>query len=50
MSDPRLYVISAPSGGGKTSLVNALLKHDPRVALSVSHTTRAPGAGHADFR
>jgi len=48
VSDPRLYVISAPSGGGKTSLVNALLKHDPRVALSVSHTTRAPRPGERD--
>lgn len=42
---PRLFVVSAPSGGGKTSLVNALLQRDPRVALSVSHTTRAPRPG-----
>jgi guanylate kinase len=45
---PRLYVVSAPSGGGKTSLVNALLRRDPRVALSVSHTTRAPRPGERD--
>jgi guanylate kinase len=45
---PRLYVVSAPSGGGKTSLVNALLQRDPRVALSVSHTTRAPRPGERD--
>jgi len=45
---PRLYVISAPSGGGKTSLVNALLERDPRVALSISHTTRAPRPGEQD--
>ena len=35
-----LFIIAAPSGGGKTSLVNSLLKRDPRLALSVSHTTR----------
>lgn len=36
----RLFVIAAPSGGGKTSLINGLLKRDPRLSLSVSHTTR----------
>lgn len=36
----RLIVISAPSGAGKTSLVNALLKRDDRLVVSVSHTTR----------
>jgi guanylate kinase len=48
VNSPRLYVVSAPSGGGKTSLVNALLELDPRVALSVSHTTRAPRPGERD--
>ena len=48
MSGARLYVISAPSGGGTTSRVNALLDRDPRVALSVSHTTRAPRPGERD--
>lgn len=38
----QLLIISAPSGGGKTSLVNALLKADPALKLSVSHTTRPP--------
>lgn len=47
-SPPRLYVVSAPSGGGKTSLVNALLQRDDRVALSVSHTTRPPRPGERD--
>jgi guanylate kinase len=42
---PGVFVVSAPSGGGKTSLVNALLRRDERVALSVSHTTRAPRPG-----
>jgi guanylate kinase len=37
-----LFVISAPSGAGKTSLVKALLERDPALAVSVSHTTRAP--------
>lgn len=35
-----LYVISAPSGAGKTSLVKALLDKDEQVCVSVSHTTR----------
>ena len=37
-----LFVVSAPSGAGKTSLVRALLERDPRVQLSISHTTRKP--------
>ena len=36
----KLFVIAAPSGGGKTSLINGLLERDPRLSLSVSHTTR----------
>lgn len=36
----RLYVIAAPSGAGKTSLVHALLQVEPRLRVSVSHTTR----------
>jgi guanylate kinase len=35
-----LYVIAAPSGAGKTSLVKALLERDPSLRVSVSHTTR----------
>jgi guanylate kinase len=35
-----LFVISAPSGAGKTSLVKALLRRNPALAVSVSHTTR----------
>ncbi len=38
----RLYVISAPSGAGKTSLVKALREQVPSLAVSTSHTTRAP--------
>ena len=40
-----LYVISAPSGTGKTSLVKALIERDPSIRLSVSTTTREPRAG-----
>jgi guanylate kinase len=47
-STVRLYVVAAPSGGGKTSLINALLKQDDRVALSVSFTTRSPRPGEKD--
>jgi len=43
-----LFVIAAPSGGGKTSLVNALLKLDPRLVLSISHTTRPARPGEKD--
>ena len=37
-----LFVVAAPSGTGKSSLVKALLELDSRLAVSVSHTTRAP--------
>ncbi len=43
-----LYVVAAPSGGGKTSLINALLKKDDRVSLSVSYTTRIARPGEKD--
>ena len=46
----RLYVISAPSGAGKTSLVKALLAARPELAVSVSHTTRKPRPNEADGR
>jgi guanylate kinase len=47
-STARLYVVAAPSGGGKTSLINALLEQDDRVTLSVSFTTRSPRSGEQD--
>ena len=37
-----LYVIAAPSGAGKTSLVKAVLERDPSLRVSISHTTRKP--------
>jgi len=43
-----LFVIAAPSGGGKTSLVNALLAREPAIRLSVSFTTRPPRPGEID--
>jgi guanylate kinase len=43
-----LFVVSAPSGAGKTSLLKALIPADPSLRLSVSHTTRAPRPGEQD--
>ena len=45
-----LVIVSAPSGAGKSSLVNAVLARDSGLRLSVSHTTRAPRPGEADGR
>ena len=45
-----LYIVSAPSGAGKTSLVKALLKTDTAIRLSVSYTTRAPRPGETEGR
>lgn len=43
-----LFVVSAPSGAGKTSLVRALLDGHPQLRLSVSYTTRSPREGEID--
>lgn len=45
-----LYIVSAPSGAGKTSLLDALQARDPQVLLSVSYTTRAPRPGEQEGR
>ncbi len=45
-----LFVVAAPSGAGKTSLVRALLTDRPLLQLSVSFTTRAPRAGEVNGR
>lgn len=45
-----LYIISAPSGAGKTTLVHLLLEKDPDIRLSISTTTRAPRTGEEDGR
>ncbi|HEY5899700.1 MAG TPA: guanylate kinase, partial [Burkholderiales bacterium] len=38
----RLFVITAPSGAGKTSLIDAVMRADPTLKISVSYTTRPP--------
>jgi len=43
-----LFIVSAPSGAGKTSLVHALLDINPHIDLSVSYTTRSPRPGEQD--
>ncbi|NIJ80278.1 guanylate kinase [Xanthomonas arboricola] len=45
-----LYIVAAPSGAGKSSIVNATLARDPKIALSISFTSRAPRPGerHAE--
>ncbi|KPQ28743.1 MAG: guanylate kinase [Marinobacter excellens HL-55] len=43
-----LFVISAPSGAGKTSLVSEMLRQDEQLGVSVSHTTRAMREGEQD--
>jgi len=45
-----LFIVTAPSGAGKSSLVNAVLADDPGLALSISYTTRVPRAGEVDGR
>jgi guanylate kinase len=40
-----LFIVAAPSGAGKTSIVNACLARDPNIALSISFTSRAPRPG-----
>ena len=45
-----LFIISAPSGTGKTSLVKALLQSDLNLSLSISHTTRPPRSGEVNGR
>jgi guanylate kinase len=41
----KLFVITAPSGAGKTSLIDAIMRDDPSLKVSVSYTTRAPRKG-----
>ena len=45
-----LFIVTAPSGAGKTTLVRGLLERDARVQLSISYTTRAPRPGEQDGR
>jgi guanylate kinase len=43
-----LFIVAAPSGSGKTSLVKALLEREPAIHLSISYTSRAPRPGEVD--
>ena len=45
-----LFIIAAPSGAGKSSLVNAVMADDANLSLSVSYNTRAPRPGEEDGR
>jgi guanylate kinase len=45
-----LFIVAAPSGAGKTTLVGRLLKDDPQVMHSISFTTRAPRGGEQNGR
>jgi guanylate kinase len=45
-----LYIISAPSGAGKTSLVEQLIKEIDDIAVSISYTTRSRRAGEVDYK
>ena len=50
MTAGKLFVITAPSGAGKSSLISALLKEEPALKLSISYTTRAPRPGEENGR
>jgi len=45
-----LFIVAAPSGSGKTSLVNALIEREPGISLSVSYTSRLPRPGEVEGR
>ena len=45
-----LFIVAAPSGAGKTTLVSLLLENDSQIGLSISHTTRSPRSGEANGR
>jgi len=44
----RLYIISAPSGAGKTSLISELIKHNTQIKVAISHTTRPTRQGEEE--
>ena len=50
MSGGQLFVVSAPSGAGKTTVLKAVLSTLPAVGFSVSHTTRPPRPGEVEGR
>ncbi|MBY0341221.1 MAG: guanylate kinase, partial [Rhodocyclaceae bacterium] len=50
MAAGSLFIVAAPSGAGKTTLVRKLLEQDAAVQLSISYTTRAPRPGEQNGR
>ncbi|MCA1765234.1 MAG: guanylate kinase [Desulfobulbaceae bacterium] len=50
MAEGRLYIVSAPSGTGKTTILKKLMAELPALTFSVSHTTRAPRENESDGR
>ena len=48
MATGTLYIVAAPSGAGKTSLVKSLVETTSDVVVSISHTTRPPRPGEQD--
>lgn len=50
LSGSTLFIVTAPSGAGKSSLLKALTKQDPALGLSISHTTRSPRPGEENGR
>jgi guanylate kinase len=48
MPTGRLYIISAPSGAGKTSLISKLIQQDTKISVAISHTTRTTRLGEHD--
>jgi guanylate kinase len=50
MARGKLFVITAPSGAGKSSLIKALLEDEPGIKLSISYTTRKPRPGEQNGR
>jgi guanylate kinase len=48
VSAPSVFVVSAPSGAGKTSLVRALLDAVPQIAVAISHSTRPMRSGERE--
>jgi guanylate kinase len=45
-----LFIVTAPSGAGKTTLVRLLVENDPGIRVSISSTTRSPRSGEQDGR
>jgi guanylate kinase len=50
MISGQLFIVSAPSGAGKTTILKPVMADLPALSFSVSHTTRAPRAGEIDGR